>query len=103
MKDKEKKDQSLLLGLGANNEDKHKRITKGENFYLYGGSSKTHDLMVEEVLLFNEILKNAGKKLADLSEREYYEIVKEVKRKKNFSSAWLYNFDYFKHLNNYNL
>ncbi|MFC2140154.1 hypothetical protein ACFLQ1_00370 [Candidatus Auribacterota bacterium] len=98
--DKEKKEKSLLLGLGMDNEDDHKRITQGEDFCLYGGSAKTHDLMVEEVLLFNEILKTTGKNLSDLSQLEYYEIVREVKRRKQFKSTWVYNFNTSNYLNN---
>ena len=29
---------ALLVGLGLDNQDGHKRITKGDNFYLVGGS-----------------------------------------------------------------
>ena len=28
----------LMLGLGLDNQDGHKRVTKGDNFYLVGGS-----------------------------------------------------------------
>jgi hypothetical protein len=32
-----------LLGIGIDNKDEHTRITRGDNFYLHGGSEETHD------------------------------------------------------------
>lgn len=100
MEEKNKRDNAVLLGLGADTSDHHQRITRGENFYLYGGSSQTHDSMVEEVLLFNELLKKNGKALHDLSEKEYYAMVREVKQHKKFKSMWLYNLNPFNHWHN---
>lgn len=68
----------FLLGLAFDNEDNHKRITTGENFYIFGGSDKTHDHLVEKVMAFNETVKTYGKKLDDLSKTEFYEIVKKI-------------------------
>jgi len=96
---KENKEKSIILGLGTDHKDQHKRITKGDNFYLLGGSEQTHDMMVEEVLLFNELLKQAGKTLNHLSEKEYYYLVKEVKKRLKYKSLWTYSQN-FNHLNN---
>ncbi len=76
--DKPSKGDSILCGLAFDNEDNHKRITTGENFYIIGGSEKTHESLVENILKFNEVIKKYGKKLGDLSESEYYNIVKEI-------------------------
>jgi len=46
--------QAMLLGVGFDNTDGHKRITKGDNFYLAGGSEETHERMTETVIKFNE-------------------------------------------------
>ena len=35
----------LMLGVGLDNQDGHKRVTKGDNFYLVGGSEETHERM----------------------------------------------------------
>jgi len=79
----------VLLGLAFDNEDNHKRITTGENFYILGGSTKTHDNLVEKVMAFNETVKTYGKKIEDLSKTEFHEIVKKIddKNKKLF---WFY-------------
>ena len=41
---------AIMLGLGLDNEDGHKRITTGENFYLVGGSEETHERMAETAM-----------------------------------------------------
>ncbi len=75
---KPSKGNTILCGLSFDNKDNHKRITTGENFYILGGSAKTHENLVEKVLEFNEVIKKYGKKLEDLSETEYHDIVKEI-------------------------
>ena len=54
-----------LLGLGFDNKDKHTRITKGDNYYLCGGSEETHEKMVETTIKFNEnyLLKENSSKI----------------------------------------
>jgi len=76
--DKPSKGNSILCGLAFDNEDNHKRITTGENFYILGGSVKTHENLVEKILKFNEVIGKYGKKLDDLTESEYHNIVKEI-------------------------
>lgn len=90
-----KEDKSMLLGLSVPGKDNHKRITKGDNFCLYGGDARRHDLMVEEVLIFNELMKKSGKTLNQLSRQEYYAIVQEIRAKKKFNSAWLFGKDFY--------
>ncbi|GAI51418.1 unnamed protein product, partial [marine sediment metagenome] len=41
------KSRSILLGLGFDAKDEHKRITRGKNFYIFGGSKQTHQYMQE--------------------------------------------------------
>ncbi|MDR4506939.1 MAG: hypothetical protein MRJ65_01660 [Candidatus Brocadiaceae bacterium] len=72
------KGNSMFLGVAFDNKDNHKRITTGENFYIYGGSTQTHENIVEKVLSFNAIIKKYGKKLDDLSISEFYEIVGKI-------------------------
>ena len=68
-----------LLGLGLDGGRKHVRITRGENFYLYGGSQSTHERMTETVLRFNDEVDRRGKKLEEISSRELDEIVRKVR------------------------
>ncbi len=71
-------DKSLLLGLGFDSKDGHLRITKGENFRLYGGSEKTHNQMQEKAIKFNEQLNRRGKGLEEITVEEFYEIANKI-------------------------
>lgn len=68
-----------LLGVGLDNTDGHKRITRGENngekFALVGGSAETHERMTETVVKTFEHLSSKGKRLADVGPRELAEIL----------------------------
>ena len=71
----------MLLGLGLDNKDGHKRITQGDNFYLAGGSEETHDKMTETAIKFNEKLARKGKRLNDLSPEEFRDMMHEASGK----------------------
>ena len=70
-------DNAMLFGLGLDNRDGHKRITKGDNFYLVGGSEETHDRMTETAIKFNEKLSKRGKTLQELSREEFTDLMRE--------------------------
>ena len=70
--------RKVLLGLGFDCKDGHVRITKGENFRLYGGSRKTHELMQEKAIKFNEHLDKKRKTLDGLTKREFYDIARKI-------------------------
>jgi hypothetical protein len=72
------KPQAALLGLAFDAEDGQKRITRGRNFLLAGGSKETHGLMQETAIKINEHLDRAGKELVDISARELRDIVAEI-------------------------
>jgi hypothetical protein len=61
---------AFLLGLGLDGKDGHYRQTKGENFFLVGGSEKTHEVMQEKALSLNEELRRRGKKLEEVESAE---------------------------------
>ena len=73
--------QAMLLGVGLDNTDGHKRITKGDNFYLAGGSEETHERMTETVIKFNEKLARKGKHLQELSREEFRDMMREAEGK----------------------
>ena len=56
-----------LLGVGLDGEDGHSRVTRGEDFYLVGGSHETHERMQGLIIRMNEKLKRRGKRFQDLS------------------------------------
>ena len=64
-----------LLGVGLDNTDGHKRITKGEQFVLVGGSSETHERMAETTIKTFEELKRRDKRLETVDPRELAEIL----------------------------
>jgi hypothetical protein len=74
----QKKPKSGIVGLGLDNKDGHKRVTKGDNFYLCGGSEETHDRMVETTIKFNENLDRKGKNLTDLSKNEFLDMMNDA-------------------------
>ena len=84
------KRNTFLCGLAFDNKDNHKRITTGENFYISGGSAKTHENLVENIIKFNEAIKKYGKKLDDITENEYHDIVKEISSD-NKKIYWLFH------------
>jgi hypothetical protein len=74
----ERKVRAGLLGLAFDAEDGHKRITRGPNFLLAGGSHETHGQMQETAIKVNEQLARKGKDLAEVSVQELRDIVADV-------------------------
>lgn len=70
--------KSYLLGLGLDGRDGHRRITRGHNFRLYGGSEETHSVMQEKAIKFNEELKKKGKSLDEVSGKEFKDIAETI-------------------------
>lgn len=70
--------KAALLGLAFDAEDGHKRLTRGDNFVLFGGSQETHAVMQETAIKVNEHLDRSGKRLEDVSLRELRDICHEV-------------------------
>lgn len=68
----------ILLGLGLDAKDGHVRITKGENFRLFGGSQETHEMMQEKAIKFNEQLAKKHKKLEEINKKEFLDIAKKI-------------------------
>jgi len=74
----DKRVKALLLGLGFDCDDGHKRITKGKNFVLLGGSEETHSNMQEKAIKFNEKLDKRGKRLEEVDVKEFKDIAREI-------------------------
>jgi hypothetical protein len=73
------KKNAALLGLGLDKDDDQTRVTRGENFLLWGGSKDTHAVMQETAVKINEQLNRRGKRLEDVSVQELRDICHEVK------------------------
>ncbi len=67
-----------LFGIGLDNQDGHKRLTRGENFTIAGGSEGTHEHMAETAIKFNEKLKRKGKTLENVSREEFIDMIREA-------------------------
>lgn len=77
-KKKSKKQVVGLLGVGLDNTDEHKRVTRGEEFLLVGGSEETHENMQQIAIRFSESLRDRGKRLKDASVDEVIDLLNEA-------------------------
>ena len=64
-----------LLGVGLDNQDGHKRITRGDEFLLVGGSEETHEHMQDVAIRVTESLQTRGKRLQDTSAQEVADLI----------------------------
>jgi hypothetical protein len=67
-----------ILGVGLDNTDGHKRVTKTEEMVLVGGSEETHERMQETAIKFSEELEKRGKTLPQTTAREAFELLREA-------------------------
>lgn len=77
-----KKSKAVMLGVGLDS-DGHKRVTKGPNFALVGGSKDTHEEMTEKAIKINEKLGAKGKSLETVSREEFDDIAHAVGLKRH--------------------
>ena len=77
-----KKGKAVMLGVGLD-DDGHKRITRGPNFALVGGSKDTHEEMTEKAIKINEKLGAKGKSLETVSREEFDDIAHAVGLKRH--------------------
>jgi hypothetical protein len=67
-----------LLGLAFDATDGHKRITRGKNFLLAGGSEETHGLMRDTIIKVTEDLDKRGLNLSEITVDELRELLDEA-------------------------
>jgi hypothetical protein len=61
--------------VGLDNQDGHKRITRGDEFLLVGGSEETHEQMQDVAIRVTESLQTRGKRLQDASSQEVADLI----------------------------
>ena len=66
-----------LLGVGLDNKDGHKRLTRAERFTLVGGSEETHERMTETVVKTFEDLKRKGRDFDDAPPEEIADLLRK--------------------------
>jgi hypothetical protein len=69
---------AALLGLAFDATDGHKRITRGKNFLLAGGSEETHGIMRDTIIKVTENLDKRGLNLNEVSVDELRELLDEA-------------------------
>jgi hypothetical protein len=67
-----------LLGLAFDADDGHKRITRGPNFLLAGGSDRTHGLMRDTIIRVNDELDARGLDLSDVSPEQLRDLLNDA-------------------------
>jgi hypothetical protein len=67
-----------LLGLAFDATDGHKRITRGKNFLLAGGSEETHGIMRDTIIRVTENLDKRGLNLSEVTVDELRELLDEA-------------------------
>ena len=77
-----KKAKAVMLGVGLDG-DGHKRLTRGPNFALVGGSKDTHEEMTEKAIKINEKLGAKGKSLETVTREEFDDIAHAVGLKRH--------------------
>jgi hypothetical protein len=66
-----------FLGVGLDNTDGDKRITRSEHFLLVGGSAETHERMQDTAIRFGKKLKDRGKALQETCAGEAIDLLRE--------------------------
>jgi hypothetical protein len=76
---KSKEPQLLgFLGVGLDNTDGHRRLTRADHFLLVGGSAETHERMQDLAIRFNEGLKRGGKRLEETPVQEVIDLLRKA-------------------------
>jgi len=74
----ENSERAMLAGIGLDDDGGHRRLTKGDNFLLVGGSEETHETMKETAIRFSEKLASRGKRIEELSRDEFQDLMGEA-------------------------
>lgn len=67
-----------VIGVGLDGDDGHKRLTRGEDFVLAGGSEETHATMQETMIKVTEKLGAKSKRIRDASPEELRDLIAEA-------------------------
>jgi len=67
-----------FFGVGLDNDDGEKRVTRSPHFLLVGGSEETHERMQDTAIRFQEKLQDRGKTLEETSTEEALDLLREA-------------------------
>ncbi|MEM0965626.1 MAG: hypothetical protein AAGJ81_05715 [Verrucomicrobiota bacterium] len=71
----EQERKAHLFGVGLDNDDGHRRVTRAEKFSIVGGSEETHGRMTETLVKTFEDLSRKGKALEETDKKELSELL----------------------------
>ena len=74
---KKSRSHPRLLGVGLDKKDDHKRITRGEEFLLLGGSEEVHEKMSHTVIKTVESLKRKNLSLSEAHPAQVFDLIQE--------------------------
>jgi hypothetical protein len=66
-----------FVGVGFDDKDGHRRLTRSEHFLIVGGSAETHERMQDTAIRFDEKLKEKGKPLSETEPEEVIDILRD--------------------------
>jgi hypothetical protein len=66
-----------LVGVGLDQRDGHKRLTRGEKFAVVGGSAETHERLTETLVKTFEDLGRQGREIEEAEPREIAELIQK--------------------------
>ena len=72
-----KNKKSGIIGIGLDNKDGHKRLTKADRFVVAGGSEETHERLTATLCKTFEDLKRKGKDLDDAKPEEVRDLIEK--------------------------
>lgn len=67
-----------VVGVGLDAADGHKRLTRGRDFLLAGGSEETHSAMQETMIKVTEKLDAKSKGISDASPQELRDLIADA-------------------------
>jgi len=70
-----------ILGVGLDNANGEKRVTRTTEMVLLGGSRETHERMQETAIRFSESLEKRGKRLEETTVEEVVDLLREASEK----------------------
>jgi len=73
-----KRTKGMIVGVGHDHSDGHKRITKGDRIYVVGGSKETHEVLTDKAIRFTEEVKKRGRTMDNLRPGDVREIFEKL-------------------------
>lgn len=81
MKAKQNEPQVIgVIGVGLDESDGHRRVTRAQDVLLVGGSEETHERMQETIIKVSEALERKGKRIGEASVEELTDLIQKARK-----------------------